>query len=56
MNVENFDDGMTRVADEFTAGEALSLCSMMGGCKCMTKSILSEDKTHYYCSKCGNTK
>lgn len=25
-------------------------------CGCVTKSILSEDKTHYTCGKCGATK
>lgn len=25
-------------------------------CHCMTKSIESEDKTHFYCGKCGATK
>jgi len=34
----------------------ISLCNMMGGCYCMTISILSEDKTHFYCGKCRNTK
>ena len=34
----------------------ISLCGMIGGCRCATKSILSEDKTHFQCGKCGNTK
>ena len=34
----------------------ISLCQMYGGCNCVTKSILSEDNTHFKCGKCGNTK
>ena len=34
----------------------ISLCNLMGGCGCATKSILSEDGTHFKCGKCGNTK
>ena len=34
----------------------ISLCNLMGGCHCMTYSILSEDSTHFKCGKCGNTK
>ena len=34
----------------------ISLCRLIGGCKCMTYSIESEDKTHFYCGKCKNTK
>jgi hypothetical protein len=37
---------------EQTDGE-ISLCRK---CYCMTKSIVSEDGTHYNCGKCGATK
>ena len=35
-----------------TDGE-ISLCK---SCNCMTKSIVSEDGTHYNCGKCGAIK
>lgn len=44
--------GTTEIIEE--AG--ISLCDMDGGCHCMTKSILSEDGTHFNCGKCRNTK
>ena len=47
------EDGTnTEVLEEAT----VSLCNMYKGCGCVTKSILSEDNTHYICGKCGNTK
>jgi len=33
-----------------------SICHLEGGCGCVTKSIESEDRTHFSCEKCGNTK
>lgn len=39
-------------------GEKLTYCSdcALGGCGKMTKSVLSDDKTHYYCEECEATK
>ena len=41
-------------------GEEKTYCSHnwdgKQGCKKMTKSVLSEDKTHYYCEECKTTK
>jgi len=36
----------------------ISLCNYdkENCCNCMTKSIQSEDKTHYNCGKCGAIK
>lgn len=38
--------------------EELTLCSYdeENCCNCMTKSINSDDKTHFICGKCGATK
>lgn len=34
----------------------ISICGMLHGCNCATKSILSEDGTNFKCGKCGATK
>jgi ribosomal protein S27AE len=52
MTIYRGEHGDTENIDEAD----VSICGMMGGCGCATKSMLSEDKTHYLCGKCGNTK
>ena len=50
---------MTKIRiDEETGMETISLCNYDKEkcCYCMTKSILSEDGTHFQCGKCGASK
>lgn len=48
------EDGKATTQNLGDAG--ISLCNMKQGCGSMTYSILSEDRTHFFCGKCRNTK